>query len=56
MYTSWKSHANTLGIPYSKDNTVGIYVSYFGEYLSTVIIYYNNFPIATRYDLENKNI
>jgi hypothetical protein len=50
VYTSWKAHANTLGYQYGKGSTVAIYVTYFGQYLSTVLIYYNNFPIATRYD------
>jgi len=50
VYTSWKSHANTLGLEYGKGNTVAIYVTYFGEHMSTVLIYYNNFPIATRYN------
>ncbi|CAF1096486.1 unnamed protein product [Adineta steineri] len=52
IYTSWKAHANTLGRPYGKDNTVGIYVTYFGEHHSTVLIFYDNLPIATRYHFE----
>ena len=48
IHTSWRAHANTLGVQYGKGNTVGIYVTYFGKRLSTVLIYYNNFPIATR--------
>ncbi len=30
-------------------NTVAIYVTYFGEHLSTALFYYDNFPVATRY-------
>ncbi len=56
MYTSWKANANTLGYQYGKGNTVAIHVTYFGEYSSTVLIYYNNFPIATRYELKIKDI
>ncbi|CAF3064750.1 unnamed protein product [Rotaria socialis] len=52
IYTSWKIHANTLALRYGKGSTVSIYVTYFGEHLSTVLIFYNNFPIATRYHFE----
>ncbi|CAF3406424.1 unnamed protein product [Rotaria sp. Silwood1] len=56
IYSSWKIHANTLGLKYGKGNTVAMYVTYFGEHLSTVLIFYDNFPIATRYHFEsNKN-
>ena len=51
IYTSWKVHANTLGRQYGKGNKIAMYVTYFGEYLSTVLIFYDNSPIATRYDL-----
>jgi len=54
--SSWKANANTLGYQYGKGNTVAIHVTYFGEYFSTVLIYYNNFPIATRYELKIKDI
>ena len=33
----------------SSGHTVGVYVTYFGEHLSTVLLYHNNFPVATRY-------
>ncbi|CAF4700344.1 unnamed protein product, partial [Rotaria magnacalcarata] len=52
VYTSWKVHANTLGLQYGKGNTVAIYVTYFGERLSTALLYYDNFPVATRYHFE----
>ncbi|CAF2557981.1 unnamed protein product [Rotaria sp. Silwood2] len=56
IYSSWKIHANTLGLKYGKGNTVAMYVTYFGEHLSTVLIFYDNLPIATRYHFEsNKN-
>lgn len=50
VYSSWRAQANTLGLQYGQGDTVAIYVTYFGENLSTVLIYYNNFPIATRFD------
>jgi hypothetical protein len=53
IYTSWKAHANTLGLQYGKGNTIAIYVTYFGEHISTVLIYHDNSPIATRYDLKS---
>ncbi|UJR28669.1 hypothetical protein I4U23_009898 [Adineta vaga] len=52
VYTSWKVHANTLGLQYGKGNTVAVYVTYFGEHLSTALLYYDNFPVATRYHFE----
>ncbi|CAF4058119.1 unnamed protein product [Rotaria sordida] len=56
IYSSWKIYANTLGLKYGKGNIVAMYVTYFGEHLSTVLIFYDNFPIATRYHFEsNKN-
>ncbi len=56
VYTSWKAHANTLGLQYGEGNTIAIYVTYFGEHCSTVLLYYNNFPIATRYDWWNEMV
>jgi hypothetical protein len=56
VYTSWKVHANTLGLPYGKGNKVGIYVTYFGEYYSTVLIFLDNHPVATRYFSRDKEI
>ncbi|CAF0900115.1 unnamed protein product [Rotaria sp. Silwood1] len=53
VYTSWKVHANTLGLQYGKGNTVAIYVTYFGQYLSTALFYYDSFPVATRYHFES---
>ncbi|CAF3928592.1 unnamed protein product [Rotaria magnacalcarata] len=52
IYTSWKIQANTLALRYGKGSTVSMHVTYFGEHLSTVLIFYNNFPIATRYHFE----
>ena len=49
IYTSWKIYANTLGPLYGKGNRIGIYVTYFGEHLSTVLIFYDDNPIATRF-------
>jgi hypothetical protein len=48
VFTSWKAHANTLGLPYGKGNKIGIYVTYFGDYHSTVLIFYDHVPMATR--------
>lgn len=52
VYTSWKVHANTLGLQYGKGNSVALYMTYFGEHLSTALFYYDNFPVATRYHFE----
>ncbi|CAF1377156.1 unnamed protein product, partial [Didymodactylos carnosus] len=54
VYSSYKVHANTLGVPYGKDDTIGLYVTYFGNYLSTTLFYLNKTPVATRYHFESK--
>ena len=33
----------------SLGNTVSIYVTYFGEHLSTALLFFDNFPVATRF-------
>lgn len=46
--TSCKSNANTLGLPYGRGNRIGIYVTHFGRHSSTVLIFRDNVPTATR--------
>lgn len=33
----------------SLGNTVAIYVTYFGEHLSTALLFFDTFPVATRF-------
>ena len=48
VVTSCKANANTLGLPYGRGHRIGIYVTHFGQHLSTVLIFCDQSPIATR--------
>lgn len=49
VVTSCKANANTLGLPYGRGHRIGIYVTHFGQHLSTVLIFCDQSPIATRW-------
>ena len=51
--SSHRVNANTLGRAVHKNDTFGVFISYFGTYQSTVLFTHNHEPVASRYHFES---